>query len=254
MNNKLKMAEVSQRPLQSIIDEVLSTCSSFDLTAFNYPLQDEWALPAQTMQFAARIADMMKPARIIEFGSGYSTLVLAKVSRQTNGRLLSFEHSEFFAQRTEAQLGSDAQAGAATILHRPLKIHRYGAKLLSCYSICWKEHKDFEGCELSLVDGPPSSISREAVLYELFPRLRVGGVVLVDDMNRESEQRWLKTWKQVFGEALETCVLSSFGRGLGVFRKSRNADPVFSFRLGEIWNSWYQSARVAWTSAPSLPE
>jgi hypothetical protein len=81
-------------------------------------------------------------------------------------------------------------------------------------------------------------MGREAVLYELFPRLAVGARIAMDDANRPDEQRWLKTWQRVFGEALEVEVFRQIGRGLGLLHKRSETAARYRFPWRELPESW----------------
>lgn len=233
------------RDLSSAVEEALSPTPSFNLAPFQYPEQDDYALLGETMRFVAGLVQVMRPARLIEFGSGHSTVVLGAIAREIGARLLSLDHQSEFARQTRSRVQDSGLAGVVGVEYRRITLHRYGAKVLPFYSIRWEEHRDFEHCEFALVDGPPYYIGREAALYELFPRLSEGALVVVDDMNRELyEQRWLKSWERVFGDSIEVHLLPHIGRGVGVLRKRKNVIPSYKFPQSEIWESWRHSIRV----------
>lgn len=220
------------------LEEVLKTFARFDLCRFDYPREDGWALPWETMQFLGRLVEVLKPQRVIEFGSGLSTVVLAALLQQHGGRLLSFEHSATFARQTAEGLRRAGLATAARLACRGMTFHRYGSKILPVYRILREDFDQFIPCEVAVIDGPPGHIGREAVLYELFPRLAVGARVVMDDARRPDEQHWLKSWQSVFGEALEVQVFPQIGRGLGLLHKRSNGKARYRFPWREVAESW----------------
>jgi predicted O-methyltransferase YrrM len=204
---------------QSVQKEVLNTYSRLDLTRFDYPQRDEWVLWEETMKLLGRLVEVVQPRRVIEFGSGLSTVVLAGLVGPYGGRVLSFEHKARFARRTVDALRERRLDQVASVAHQRLTLRRYGAKILPTYAIHWSDSEAFQECEVALIDGPPGWIGREATLYELFPRLAIGGWVVVDDMNRSRDRRWLHAWKRVFANALDVQVFPAIGEGVALLRK-----------------------------------
>lgn len=213
----------AKRHVETALKEILNTYSGFDLSRFDYPRQDEWALAWETMQFAARLVEVIRPENIIEFGSGRSTTVLASVAASYGGRILSFEHRKRSARETQAALARSGLSERVCLLRRRLTVRRYGAKFLPIYSVNWRDLESFQPCQMALVDGPPGYIGREATLYELFPRLSVGAWVVADDINRPGERRWLQAWKRAFGEALDIELFPEIGEGAALLRKRAEA-------------------------------
>ena len=231
--------------MRNTLQEVLDTYARFDLNRFEYPRQDEYALAWEAMQFVARLVEIVQPQHMIEFGSGRSTVVLAELNRRSGGRLLSFDHNRKFAAQSASALNTRGLSHTATVVYRPLALRRYGLKVLPVYRIAWHQFPDFNRCEVALVDGPPGWIGREAVLYELFPRIAVGGWIVVDDINRRPEQRWLETWKASFGPALEISVFARIGEGVAVLRKTAEARPVYPSGRMLLRNGWGQVSNTA---------
>ncbi len=205
-------------------NEVLATYPRFDLSRFDYPETDEWVLWGATMRLLGRLVEVVKPRRVIEFGSGRSTVVLAAVAHEHGGKVLSFDHNARFARQTAEALKAHGLEETACVAHRRLTLRRYGFKLLPFYALRWAEFPDFEQCEVALIDGPPGWIGREATIYELFPQLAPGAWVVVDDTNRRRDQRWLNAWQRMFGDSLEVQVFPEIGEGVALLRKARVQD------------------------------
>lgn len=236
---------LEQRCQSPELKQVLATLADFDPARFAFPRKDGWALRWETMQLLARLMEVMQPRRVIEFGSGRSTVVLAALAGRYGGRVLSFDHVADFARHTAASLHELEAEKAAQVVEQPITVRRYGAKLLPVYGIRWEEFAEFSDCDLAFVDGPPWNIGREAVLYEVFPRLAVGGWIVVDDMKRPHEQRWLQSWKRVFGDALEVNVFLEIGDGVALMRKRTEVQPTYRFGFREVLESWHHIARLA---------
>ena len=226
------------------IEELLKTFPTVDLEPFEYPRDRSWALSWEVMQLVGRLAQLLKPKRVIEFGSGRSTETLAAMVQPYGGRILSFDHLACYATETAQRFKNRGLSQGAHVVHTPITWRHYGAKILPTYSIHWEELKEFYPCELALVDGPPGFIGREAVLYELFARLSIGGWVVVDDMDRPDEQSWLASWIRVFGDGLGVKVLPHIGDGIALLWKCGDTSPRYRFGWQEIWRSWQHSCRM----------
>jgi predicted O-methyltransferase YrrM len=231
--------------MERMLQEALETFPAFDFNRFGHPPQDEYAIAWQGMQFLARLVEVVRPRRVIEFGSGCSTVVLAELVRRCGGRVLSFDHKRKFARRSAAVLSERGLDQIAKVVRRPLTLRRYGLKLLPAYNIYWEQIQDFTACEVAFVDGPPGWIGREPTLYELFPRMALGGWIVVDDTNRRSERRWLETWRAAFGDALETAVFPEIGEGVAVLRKLSEARPAYPCAKVLLRNCWVRMMNSA---------
>jgi predicted O-methyltransferase YrrM len=242
--SKPDSVESGENPKRELrMKEALDTFSHFDLGCFGYPQEDDWALPKQTMQLVGRLVEVLQPKKVIEFGSGFSTVVIATLIRAYGGQLLSFDHSVKFTRAPE-MLRERRLTEVARVALQQITFQHYGAKVLPMYSIRWKDFDEFDGCELALIDGPPGDIGREAVLYEIFPRLVAGGWVIVDDVNRDSDRRWVESWKRVFGDGLEAEIFPEIGLGVGVLRKLREKTAKYRFGWGELYESWRHAANI----------
>ncbi len=95
-----------------------------------------------------------------------------------------------------------------------------------------------------LIDGPHHDFGREAVFYEAFHRLRVGGIAIIDDSNRESmEMIYAKKWKYFFGDAIRMTLLKHIGLGLNVITKLKETPMGSNFSKYEILVSFLRSIR-----------
>jgi predicted O-methyltransferase YrrM len=155
--------------------------------------------------FAAVCAEVTRRDRptVVECGSGFSTLELAKLVQAREGRLVSLEHDERWAVRVRGQLAAAGLAETAQVILAPLEpgpgLPWYAAAALRSVP----EHID-----VLLVDGPPafepgSELSRYPALPMLAARLAAGAVVVLDDIDRAGEQRVLDAWTREGGFRFE---------------------------------------------------
>jgi predicted O-methyltransferase YrrM len=155
--------------------------------------------------FAAVCAEVEARDRptVVECGSGFSTLQLAQLVRERDGRLVSLEHHEGWATRVRDELALAGLAETAQVILAPLEpgagLPWYAAEALA--SVPGR-------IDVLLVDGPPAfepgtGLSRYPALPVLLPRLAEGAVVVLDDLDRPGEQEVLAAWRREFGFRFE---------------------------------------------------
>ena len=161
------------------------------------PTADGWAGSPDLLWALAEQVRRQRPKLIVEFGSGLSTLVMARVLARDGigGRLISFDHNDGFAELTRRRL---AGLGLAAEVHAvPLEeAARWG------YAGEWYAADDLpRGIELLVIDGPPAWLNegaRGAAGPALFPLMAPGGVILLDDAERDGERANAERWRAEF--------------------------------------------------------
>jgi hypothetical protein len=132
--------------------------------------------------------------RIVECGSGVSTVLLARLLRERGaGRLVALEHDRHWGALVHEQLRREALDGIARVLNAPLAGEPpwYGpARLVDVP----------DELDLLVVDGPPAcdaghGMRRAPALPRFEERLVVGGAVVLDDIARPGERDVLAGWE-----------------------------------------------------------
>jgi len=138
---------------------------------------------------------------IVELGSGVSTIVLARLMREREGRLTSLEHDPDWGQVVRSQLKREGLTHVAHLVEAPLEAHP-----LALGDAPWYAERTVaelpEAIELLLVDGPPGYVdgmerSRYPALPALEPRLAPGAIVVLDDTARPGEREILERWGEL---------------------------------------------------------
>jgi predicted O-methyltransferase YrrM len=137
-----------------------------------------------------------KPRIVVEFGTGASTLVLARALQKAGGgRLISFDqHADFIAATDDwlAEFGMSADLRAV-----PLRPSPEGWPGL------WYDHGPLpHGIDLMLIDGPPWSIHpfTRGAAASLFDLIAPGGTVMLDDGARPGERIVARRWRKAYPE------------------------------------------------------
>jgi hypothetical protein len=141
-----------------------------------------------------------KPRRVIELGSGVSTLITAYcLERQGGGRLTSIEHDQAFLEQTEQSLRDHGLTDYVELRHAPLVPLQLEGETFEWYAV--DALKVEPGVELLVVDGPPAK-NRAYARYPTLPLLQhalaTQATVLMDDAARPDErgtiERWCARW------------------------------------------------------------
>nr|WP_321330295.1 hypothetical protein [Alcaligenes faecalis] len=179
---------------------------AFNSEAHSWPVSADFALCVMR-QLVLQPYDL-----VIEFGSGMSTVIVAKTlalmaerheAQQT--RFVSFEHLDSYYQQTHAHLQQAGLVNAVQLTLAPLaewqssegQVYPY----YSCQSTLAQLAKQKPGSRnriLVIVDGPPASTRPQArypagaLLVEQFPDAHID--FLIDDYIREDEKQVVQHW------------------------------------------------------------
>jgi predicted O-methyltransferase YrrM len=138
--------------------------------------------------------------RIVELGSGISSIVIGRLLAQRGGKLTAVEHDPDWAQLVRSQVERERLDGVVEVIGSSLEPHPAswsGAPWYSRESVALLPG----GISLLLIDGPPGygegmSHSRYPALQALADRVERGGLVILDDADRESEREIVAKWSE----------------------------------------------------------
>jgi predicted O-methyltransferase YrrM len=145
--------------------------------------------------------------RIVECGSGFSTMALARLLHRRGGRLVSLEHDQSWATRVRGELAAAGLAEIAQVVLAPLEPHP-----LAREGLWWYAQRALRSLphrvDLLLVDGPPAfepelELSRYPALPVLAERLAPDATVILDDIDRPGERQTLEGWQRGYGFRFE---------------------------------------------------
>jgi predicted O-methyltransferase YrrM len=159
-----------------------------------------WSAGTELLGELMRLVAERQPQRVVELGSGLSTLVLAAALRRSGaGQLVSIEADAQYAQRTHRELERLALTAWASVRVVPLTTLQLEGETRPWYDTALLE--DLTQIDLLLVDGPPTALRRD-IRYPAVPffweRLSAGAVVLLDDAARPAEAASVRRWQQRF--------------------------------------------------------
>jgi predicted O-methyltransferase YrrM len=136
-----------------------------------------------------------RPRRILEIGSGLSTVVLGAYAVRHGAEVVTLEHAWRFYQRTQQALTQFGMDGQVRLKLAPLssrKLAGYGRRAR------WYDVKLDGQFDFVFVDGPPKNEGRNAVLFAIADHLSPGWELWLDDARRYHERRCLRRWQEAF--------------------------------------------------------
>lgn len=139
--------------------------------------------------------------RVLELGSGASTILLARLLGQRGGTLEAVEHDDHWAAWVTAQLERESLGGVARVTRAALEpspraagdLHWYATDALALVL-------DRGPFDLLIVDGPPAhekgyELARYPALGALADGVTQDAVVILDDIVRVGEAAVLDRWE-----------------------------------------------------------
>lgn len=202
-------------------------------------MTDPWNLGEGAFAVVKQAFASVVPRRILEFGSGVSTVRLALAFPEAT--IVTFDHLPLYARRTLELARRYGVASRVNLRLRPVRPRFVGGAPYWTYADMRLEG-EFDAV---LVDGPPGHLpgGREACFYLAYPHLREGGVAVLDDSERRGERRAVRHWIATYpGLSLERHATE---HGIAVIVKRAAEGPRWA--RPRLVESWAVAAR--WSAA-----
>ena len=186
-------------------------------------------LGVETLQFLGMLVLWRQPKHIFEFGSGLSTLFLARLQERlgTTGPfpIMSIDHSQRYLGETRRALGGSP---GVHLVHAPLAVTECAGRVFTTYHPAYtREIPHDVRFDLVIIDGPPAyRYGREAPLYHLAPYLTQDALIVLDDANREPEQEALANWERTWPDGFAVMHFPELKKGLAVLHIGEPARAV----------------------------
>lgn len=210
---------------------------TYDISFLRSAEYGGWCMEKDTCQFIGRLCEKIKPQRVLEFGTGLSTLVLAHEAAKGNvGKIWSIDHLADFPGHPREILAQSNEKRLVDFCHFSLKLTYLGGKIFLFYAFPKDFFNEIGLLDLVIIDGPPYYYNgREAALYAVYPHLSPKGLILLDDAGRKKkEQVYLKNWKRYYGRNIDNVIfLDEFKKGLACIWLTDYKDPISTFTFGE---------------------
>ena len=181
------------------------------------PQSGEWSLAPDTLQIIANLVQQLEPKHILEFGSGLSTYVFARVCDELKNSccITSVDHDPEFGAATARRLTEKRVSQNVRIQIAPLIARQCAGRLLPLYHLRPSDFASTRAPDLVLIDGPPLVLGgREGTLYQVMDFARTGTLVILDDAKRPEEQAALSRWRAHLGSSIEVDYLANLRKGM----------------------------------------
>lgn len=183
-------------------------------------------LSARALRCAITLVETFDARRLLELGSGNSTVAFATLCQTRDCSLDSVDHDEGYFERTCGQLRAAGVDGSVRVHHAPIRVIRAGCYLGLGYDLHRAAaHGPFD---FALIDGPPAlGVGRFMTLPSIWPHLADGAIVLLDDAGRNAlEGVWLAQWRALLGDSLRMQLHRGYPKGLALLLKVGPARPL----------------------------
>lgn len=209
------------------IAEAVAAMDKVPVSRLEHP--GSWAMDPASCRFLAGFVRALGAKRIIEFGSGFSTLMMAReIAPLENNYLLSIDDSPHYSALAKEALDNSGCQSKVEFRVAPLRPRLYGPRLLLSYRLPKGLLEALGPFDLALIDAPHCDYGRESVFYDVFKALAPGGYLILDDANREDTERaYVRTWQAAYGDAIDPILLEGIGNGLGVIEKLSDVKPRY---------------------------
>jgi|SRR5690625_2278565 len=178
----------------------------------------DWAIDGQFGETLIGLVQEKRPKLAIECGSGTSTVLIAcLLKRMECGKIVALEHLEKYASVNRKRLENGNLDSVATIIETPLREWILNENKQLWYDFEPAAHLK-RSIDMLIVDGPPGNTGPLA-RYPAVPILREwispGGVIVLDDTNRDDEQEIAKQW---INELNATAEFHPEGKGICIMQ------------------------------------
>lgn len=201
-------------------------------------LVNTWAVSPETARVLARLVVEERRTRILEFGAGMSSRVLAAALEEIGGgRLTSVEVHPSWCEDAWEMVRRSANVDAVLIpATLELRLDRRGPH----YRFVPEDEIARRGpYDLVFVDAPPRRYGRDGTLHSSGGALTNGALVVLDDARRKHEQLVLRRWLLNDEHLHLVANDGDFGRGIAVLERRPSSRPRKNRALAfvEVWGS-----------------
>ena len=189
--------------------------------------RNDWTISSQTRLLLYHMVETTQPRRIIECGSGTSTIIFADYAARHDqgGRpaplIWSIDHDGHWMEATRKSLEERGLAKYVRLVHAPIDERLVFGKSMQGYRLPPSVRAELaaaEAFDFCLIDGPPHTVGRFASLPTVAGYLAPGAVVLLDDAFRPDEQAAWKLWREHYPKSLVHSRLILTHRGMAMGR------------------------------------
>lgn len=204
---KALQSSIRKEPLDSPADMMLS----------------DWNMNAEVLNLLIRLIRQRDLKRVLEFGSGISTVVLSHEMSRRSGSILSIEQDESYAKSTREWINQRHLGSASKVITAGLT----ETEVCGIRTICYEFGRDLQreiecfSPDLIIIDGPSqeSGASRLGVAPSVGKILRRSTPFVMDDGFRDAELLIAERWRDESLVRIEGLIPTGLGLLAGTVGK-----------------------------------
>src|SRR5699024_2159892 len=168
------------------------------------PNSGGWAIDAQALGHMITLIEERKPQRILELGSGTSTIWLGYLCRSFGGTVVTVDHLEEYLHKTRIAIDRHQLDDVIDSRLAPLEQVELSDGTYDWYAPA--SLADLSNVDMVVIDGPPAATGPQArypALPKLVELLSPNVTVVLDDAHRSDEAKIVEAWLDGFPEFRE---------------------------------------------------
>lgn len=177
------------------VESLLQLLARVDTSARRFPASGGFAMNPDGLLLLSDLVRRRKPKKILEIGSGTSTVWMATFAASVNAQLISVDHLEEYRKITLRSLRDFGLEAQVDLRLAELAEVEIGGETTKWYNA--DRFADLYDIDMVIVDGPPESTGPNP-RFPAFPLLRdklsPGALIVVDDLHREQETQMVEKW------------------------------------------------------------
>ena len=163
------------------------------------PNSGGWAIDAQALGHMITLIEERRPQRILELGSGTSTIWVGYLCHTIGGKLVSLDHLQNYLTLTQTAVDRHELNEQVECRLAPLEPTECDGETYQWYSAA--AYSDLTDIDLVIADGPPAATGPQArypSLPMLMDRLAPNAMIILDDAHRKDEAEIVEAWVKSF--------------------------------------------------------
>ena len=211
--------------MNNYIASALAEMDKIEVSRLEHP--GDGSLDPASCRFLAAFIRASGSSRVLEFGSGFSSMMIGReITGFEDNLLFSVDASKAYSESAREGIETCGVKVNAEFRVARLRPRFFGPRLLAAYDLPEGLLAAKGPFDLAVIDAPPYNPEvREAAFRQAFPAVAPGGYIIFGEANLPREEgAW--AWERAYGEAVAPVRLEGIGGGLRVVEKIDDAEPV----------------------------
>lgn len=178
------------------VESLVQLLPRFSETKLPMPSTGGFAIDSQALAHLVALVEEHRPRKILELGSGTSTIWLGYLCRSIGAQLVTLDHLGEYLTLTRSAVDRHHLTDRVDTRFAPLEEVEVDGDPYDWYSLGALD--DLTDIDMVVVDGPPAStgsMARYPALPMILERLSDEVTVILDDAQREDEAETVQRWQ-----------------------------------------------------------